>query len=404
MALTVAAIRTAKPAAKSFKMADGNGLYLLVRPAGGKLWRMDYRFHGRRKTLSFGVHPEVGLGEARAQRREARKLLRSGADPGALKKARKAAARAHQAHHFACVAREWFERWKADKAESHSRKVIARLERDVLPWIGHTPAAEITAPMTLSVLRRIEARGAVDTAYRVKSSISQVMRYAVATGHATRDPCPDLRGALPPRQGGHFAALTDPRSVGELLRRVEVYEGPPPLTAALKLAPLLFARPGELRSMKWSEIDLERGEWRYFVHKVKTEHLVPLARQAVGILHALRAHTGHGVYVFPAARHGDRPMGNNAVNRALRALGYDTRKEMTGHGFRAMARTLLAEELAQAPEWIEHQLSHRVPDVLGAAYNRTRFLKERRKMMQAWADYLERIRGRIRAPRACPRR
>ncbi|MDR1646518.1 MAG: integrase arm-type DNA-binding domain-containing protein [Zoogloeaceae bacterium] len=393
MALTAAAIRTAKPAAKAFKMADGNGLYLLVRPTGGKLWRMDYRFHGRRKTLSFGVYPEVSLREARTRRSEARRLLRSGADPGALRKARKALARAHQANNFARVTQEWFERWKIDKAELHARKVIARLEKDVLPWIGNTPAAEITAPMILSVLRRAEKRGAVDTAYRVKSSISQVMRYAVATGNAVRDPCPDLRGALSPRQSGHFAALTDPRAVGELLRRVETYGGPPPLAAALKLAPLLFARPGELRAMKWSEIDLEKGEWRYFVHKVKTEHLVPLARQAMVILRALRAHTGWGAYVFPSA-HGDRPMGNNAINRALRALGYNTRTEMTGHGFRAMARTLLAEELAQAPEWIEHQLSHRVPDVLGAAYNRTRFLKERRKMMQAWADYLERIRKR----------
>jgi integrase len=373
-------------------MADGNGLYLLVRPAGGKLWRMDYRFHGRRKTLSFGVHPEVSLREARARCREARRLLRSGADPGALRKARKAAARAHHANDFARVAREWFERWKIGKAELHSRKVIARLERDILPRLGPTPAAEVSAPMVLSVLRRIEARGAVDTAYRAKSDISQIMRYAAAIGHAVRDPCPDLRGALSPRQGGHFAALTDPRSVGELLRRVETYGGPPQLAAALKLAPLLFARPGELRAMKWEEIDLDRAEWRYFVHKVKMEHLVPLARQAVIILRALRAHTGRGAYVFPTVRHGDRPMGDNAINRALRALGYDTRGEMTGHGFRAMARTLLAEELAQAPEWIEHQLSHRVPDVLGAAYNRTRFLKERRKMMQAWADYLERIR------------
>jgi integrase len=392
MALTTTVIRATKPSIKPFKMADGNGLYLLVRPTGGKLWRMDYRFHGKRKTLSFGAYPEINLKEARAQCLEARKLLRANTDPGALKKARKAALRTRQTNSFTRVAREWFQRWKTDKADSHARRVFARLEKDVLPWIGQTPVAEITAPLTLSVLRRVEARGAIDTAYRIRSCISQIMRYAVATGHAERDPCPDLRGALAHRHGRkHFAALTDPRQVGELLRRVEVYDGPTPLAAALKLAPLLFARPGELRFMKWTEIDLDRGEWRYFVSKVKTEHLVPLAKQAVAILRSLRPQTGHGIHVFPATRHDDRPIGNNAINRALRTLGYDTRTEITGHGFRAMARTLLAEELAQAPEWIEHQLSHRVPDALGTAYNRTRFLKERRKMMQAWADYLERI-------------
>jgi len=391
MLLTDAAIRSIRPAIKPFKLADGRGLYLLVQPKGGKLWRMDYRFHGKRKTLALGVYPEVSLKEARARCSDARSLRNRDIDPGAFRKSQKAAKQGRSANGFALVAREWFDLWKTDKAAGHSQKVIARLENDVFPWLGGVPVADITSTMTLAVLRRIEARGCVDIAHRTRSNISQVMRYAIATGRAERDPCPDLRNALKPRQGGHFAAIVDPAAVGELLRRTEDYGGSRPVRAAMKLAPMLFARPGELRMMKWTELNLEKGEWRYFVTKVKTEHLVPLAHQAVGILRTLHSVTGKGEYVFPSARRNDRPMHSNALNRALRALGYDTRTEITGHGYRAMARTLLAEELAQSPEWIEHQLSHRVPDVLGAAYNRTRFLKERRKMMQIWADYLERL-------------
>jgi integrase len=263
----------------------------------------------------------------------------------------------------------------------------------VFPWIGGKPIAEITAPEILAVLRRIEGRGTIDTAHRVGQACGQVFRYAVATGRAQRDPTGDLRGALPTVKQEHFAAITEPAQVGELLRAIEGFKGTFVVQCALKLAPMLFVRPGELRQARWQQFDLEKGEWKYLATKTNTEHLVPLATQAVAVLRELHALTGHTAFVFPGARSNGRAMSDAAVNAALRRMGYNTRTEITGHGFRAMARTILHEVLGIAPEVIEHQLAHRVPDALGTAYNRTKFLPERRKMMQQWADYLDKLRA-----------
>ncbi|MBI5815431.1 MAG: integrase arm-type DNA-binding domain-containing protein [Nitrospinae bacterium] len=392
MALTDTAIRAAKPGKKPVKIVDEKGLYLLVTPSGGKWWRLDYRFSGKRKTLSMGVYPDVGLKEARERRDTARKLLANDIDPGEHRKKNKAAKLERTANSFETLAREWFTKHSSNWAPSHADKIIQRLEKDVFPWLGGRPIAEITAPELLKTLRRIENRGAVDTAHRVHQNCGQVFRYGVATGRCERDPSGDLRGALAPAKHKHFAAITEPAEVGELLRAISGFRGTFIVQCALKLAPLLFARPGELRKAEWSQFDFEKGEWRYLVTKTKSEHLVPLASQAVAILRELYALTGGRKYVFPG-RDPQKPMSDAAINAALRRMGYDTKTEITGHGFRAMARTILHQDLGVKPEVIEHQLAHRVPDALGNAYNRTKFLTERRKMMQQWADYLDKLKA-----------
>jgi len=393
MPLTDTQVRKAKASDKPTRLFDGNGLYLEISTAGGKLWRFKYRFGRKEKRLAFGTYPEVSLAQARELTIEARKLQANGSDPGEVKKAQKTAREAEGKNKFEAVAREWFGKRKQNWAPSHSDKIIKRLENDVFPWLGAHPVDEITALEILTVLRRIEDRGALDTAHRALQNCGQVFRYAVATGRALRDPCGDLRGALPPARPGHFAAITDPDRVAELLRAIDDVPAGLVVKSALRLAPLLFARPGELRMARWTEIDLDKAEWRYTVSKTKTDHLVPLSLQAVAILRELHPLTGHGDYVFPGARSNGQPMSGMAVNVALRRAGYNTREEQTGHGFRAMARTILHQELGIAPEIIEHQLAHRVPDALGTAYNRTKFLKERRTMMQTWADYLGKLKA-----------
>ena len=393
MPLTDLEIRKAKHSDKPYRMSDEKGLFLLVHPNGSKYWRQKYRFGGKEKLLAFGVYPEVSLTEARERRDAARKLLANGADPGEVKKAQKADDKLRAENPFEIVCREWLEAKRAVASPAQVKKAKARLEKDVFPWLGGRPVNEITAPEILAVLRRIDARGARYTAHRAKSEISQVFRYAIATGRAERDPCPDLRGAIPPAKSEHMASITDPEGVAELLRAMDAFSGTFPVQCALRLAPLLFVRPGELRQAEWKDINLERGEWRFLVSKTNTDHLVPLSTQAVAILRELHPLTGQGRYVFPGARDTKVPMSNATVNAALRRMGYDTRTEITGHGFRAMARTILHEELHQKPEVIEHQLAHQVPDTLGNAYNRTRFLKERTVMMQIWADYLDRLKA-----------
>ncbi len=393
MPLTDLEIRKAKHSDKPFRLSDEKGLFLLVHPNGSKYWRQKYRFGGKEKLLAFGVYPEVSLTEARERRDAARKLLANGADPGEVKKAQKADDKLRAENPFEIVCREWLEAKRAVASPAQVKKAKARLEKDVFPWLGGRPVNEITAPEILAVLRRIDARGARYTAHRAKSEISQVFRYAIATGRAERDPCPDLRGAIPPAKSEHMASITDPEGVAELLRAMDAFSGTFPVQCALRLAPLLFVRPGELRQAEWKDINLERGEWRFLVSKTNTDHLVPLSTQAVAILRELHPLTGQGRYVFPGARDTKVPMSNATVNAALRRMGYDTRTEITGHGFRAMARTILHEELHQKPEVIEHQLAHQVPDTLGNAYNRTRFLKERTVMMQIWADYLDRLKA-----------
>ena len=390
--ITDTKVRNAKPRDAQYKLSDDRGLCLLVAPNGGKWWRFNYRFDGKQKTLSMGVYPEVGLADARARREAARRLIAAGTDPSDHRKPTKASHGQITENTFEGVAREWFEKFKPRWAPSHSSKVIRRLEVDLFPWIGHRPIAEINAPEVLKCIHRVEGRGAKDTAHRAIQNAGQVFRYAVATGRIASDPTRDLRGAIAPATHKHFAAITEPAAVGELLRAIDGFKGTFVVQCALRLAPLFFVRPGELRRARWEEIDLAKAEWRYFVTKTKKEHIVPLATQAVERLHELHALTGRGTYVFSGARTNGKPMSDAAINAALRRMGYDTKTEITGHGMRAMARTILHQELGIAPEIIEHQLAHRVPDSLGDAYNRTKFLKERRAMMQKWADYLDVLR------------
>lgn len=390
MALSDTQIRNAKPAEKAIRLFDGSGLYLEISPAGGKWWRLKYRFGGKEKRISLGVYPAVGLKDARERRDAARRQLAAGVDPGSQRKAAKAAQLERAENSFEAIAREWYGRNAHAWTGKHGSRTLRRLESDMFPWIGGHPIADVTAPELLAALRRIEARGAIESAHRVLSTCGQVFRYAIATGRAERDPSADLRGALPPPKGRHFAAVTEPRRVADLLRTLDGYQGTFTVRCALRLAPLVFVRPGELRTAEWSDIDLDAAEWRYTVTKTESQHIVPLSRQAVEILRELQPLTGAGRYVFPSARSPQRPMSDNAILGALRRLGIG-KDEMSGHGFRAMARTILDEVLGIPAHLIEHQLAHAVRDPNGRAYNRTSHLPERRAMMQRWADYLDAI-------------
>ena len=392
MPLTDTAIRNAKPVQKAKKLFDGGGMYLEVAPSGGKWWRLKYRFGGKEKRLSLGVYPDVSLKDARERRDEARKLLANGIDPGENRKAKKAAKVERAANSFEVVAREWFAKRSPNWSASHTPRIIRRLEQDIFPWIGGKPIADLTPPQLLEAIRRIEKRGALETAHRVLRSCGQVLRYAVATGRAERVISGDLRGALPPVKVEHFASVTEPEKVADLLRAMDGYEGTLTVCCALRLAPLVFVRPGELRHAKWSDIDLDSAEWCYTVTKTDTRHIVPLSKQAVAILRELHPLTGRGCYVFPSARSMARPMSDNAILAAMRRMGI-SKEEMSGHGFRAMARTILDEVLGFRPDYIEHQLAHAVRDPNGRAYNRTAHLPERRKMMQQWADYLDELKA-----------
>ena len=392
MPLNDPAIRNAKPKDKPYKLADAKGLYLEVAPSGGKWWRLKYRFDGKEKRLSLGVYPDVGLKDARTRRDEARKLLADGVDPSENRKAQKSARADRAANSFEVVAREWHTKHAPNWTEHHSDRIIRRLERDIFPWIGGRPITEVTAPELLAVARRIEERGALDTAHRALQNCGQVFRYAISTGRAERNPVPDLRGALPPVKGEHFAAVTDPSKVGSLLQDIYGYQGTFTVRCALRLAPLVFVRPGELRKAEWADFDLDAGEWRYVAPKTETPHIVPLATQALAILRELQPVTGQERYLFPGARSTSRPMSDNTILSAMRRMGID-KNEMSGHGFRAMARTILDEELGFRPDFIEHQLAHAVKDPNGRAYNRTAHLSERKKMMQAWADYLDKLKN-----------
>lgn len=423
MPLTDAQVRNAKPGVnpkgeatdKPYKLFDGEGLYLEVTPSGGKYWRVKYRYAGKERRLSLGVYPETPLATpkaksgkpvkdangkavkgARERLAEARQLLADGIDPGAHRKATKAATADRAANSFEVVAREWYAKESPAWAESHGGRVLSRLVADVFPYIGKRPIADITPPELLAVLRKVEERGAIETAHRELSYCGQIFRYAVATGRITSDPSRDLKGALASVEAEHFAAITDPKRVGDLLRSIDAYEGTPTVKAALRLAPLVFVRPGELRAAQWADIDLDAGTWSYAVNKTKKsgvgEHIVPLSRQAVEILKQLKPLTGGGRYVFPGARSAKRPMSDVAILAALRRMEIG-KDEMTGHGFRAMARTILDEVLHFAPHLIEHQLAHKVRDPHGRAYNRTAHLPERHAMMQQWADYLDKLKA-----------
>ncbi|HBI14521.1 MAG TPA: integrase [Desulfobulbaceae bacterium] len=388
--LTDTLIRKTKPADKPFKLFDGGGLFLLVTPTGGKLWNLKYRFEGKENRIALGAYPAVSLAEARQKRDQAKALLAKGICPGDTRKAQKAS-NAQEQDTFELIAREWHAKFTPSWAASHADKILRRFELYVFPWLGGRPVKAITAPELLGVLRRIEGKGTLDTAHRTKQTCGQVFRYAVATGRAERDPSGDLRGALPPTNGRHMATITDPKEITGLLRAIRDYRGSIVTRCALRLAPLVFVRPGELRHAEWREINFETSEWRIPAEKMKAGvlHIVPLSRQALAVLHEIYPLTGHGRYVFPSPRTDERPMSNNAVLAALRRMGY-ARDEMSGHGFRSMASTLLNEQ-GWNRDAIERQLAHAERNSVRASYNYAEYLPERRKMMQAWADYLDHL-------------
>jgi integrase len=392
MALTDTFVRTVKPGRLAGeKHTDGAGMYLLVKETG-KYWRMNYRFLGKRKTLALGVYPEVSLATARKRRDEARRLLAEGIDPSQAKRDDRNTRTAAAAQTFEAVANQWLLKIAPTRSASTQDKVKGWLDKNVFPVIGKKPIANIKPRDVLAAVQKMEARGAVESAHRVKQLCGQIFRFAVALDLVERDITADLRGALAPTVKGNFAAITEPKQVGALMRAIYDYHGFPAAVAALKLAPLVFVRPGELRAAEWAEIDLDAAEWRIPAAKMKmkVEHLVPLSTQAVDILRALHPITGDGQYVFPSLR-SKACMSENTINAALRYMGYG-KEVMTGHGFRAMARTILDEVLGERPDLIEHQLAHTVRDPLGRAYNRTSHLPARREMMQRWADYLDKLR------------
>lgn len=395
MALTDTFVKSVKYTGKvsGDKYTDGRAMYLLVN-AVGKYWRMNYRFGGKRKTLALGVYPDVGLAKARARRDKAREQLADDIDPATAKREEKQAQADAAANTFETVARAWLKKTAAKRKDVTQTRITTLLEHDVFPFIGNLPIHTVGPRDVLEkAVRKIEARGSIDTAHRAKQICGQIFRYAVAVGLAERDVTADLRGALAAIPESHFAAITEPKQAGQLMRSIFDYTGHPSTVAALKLSPLVFVRPGELRTAEWAEIDLAAAEWRIpgKKMKMKVDHIVPLSRQAVEILRSVHPISGHGRYVFPSLRTGERPMSDNTVNAALRGLGY-SKDVHTAHGFRAMARTILDEVLGERVDFIEHQLAHTVKDPNGRAYNRTAHLPARREMMQRWADYLDKIR------------
>lgn len=393
MALTAIQIKNKKAIEKPLKLSDGRGLFLLVQPnKTKKYWRMAYRFNGKQKTLALGVYPDVSLEDARGYCEEARKLLKSGVDPSENRKAIKLSRTSQNADSLEVIAREWLAIKSNTWAPSHTDKVVRRLERDIFPFLGSRPITTIKASELLTAARRIEERGAIESARRTLLHCSQVFHYAVSCDRAEHDPVPNLRGALQPVKSTHYATMTDPNAIGDLLRAIDSYHGSFITKCALQFAPLVFVRPGELRAAEWCEINLEKAEWNIRPERMKMRepHLVPLSTQSVSILRELHPLTGNGRYVFPSEHTNTRPMSENTVLFALRRMGF-SKDEISGHGFRAMARTLLDEVLQVRPDFIEHQLAHTVRDPNGRAYNRTSHLAERRKMMQLWADYLDEI-------------
>jgi integrase len=389
MPLTDTQVRTARMLDRPYKLSDGRGLYLLVNPNGSRLWRFRYRLAGVEKLLSLGNYPDTSLQKARMKRDAARTLLADGGDPSAKRKAEKHA----QSATFAAVAEEWLETKRATLTDSTWQRDKDQLFKIVGPHLGKKPIAAIEAPDLLAVLRKLEKRGVNDTAHRVRAVCGRVFRYAIATGRASRDISADLKGALAPKGTVSYAAITDPRGVGELLRAIDGFGGQQTTHAALRLAPYVFVRPGELRAAEWSEISFELAEWRIPAErmKMKEQHIVPLARQVIELFRELQIHTGGGRFVFPALGRHMRPMSENTISVALRRIGYSN-EQMTAHGFRSLASTLLNEQ-GWNPDLIELQLAHKERNKVRAAYNRAQRLAERRQMMQAWADYIDGLRA-----------
>ncbi len=390
--LSDVSVKNAKPKDKAFSLRDGGGLWLVIEPTGKKWWKLRTVFIGKNNSFSLGVYPSVTLSAAREQREAIRKQIAAGVDPAVARKEEKA--KAGGAGSFEEVAREWYDRFQVKWSKGYALDVSGGLEKDVFPYIGKRQINEITTQELLAVLDRIKGR-TLETAHRIKTICGQIFRYAIQAGKANYNPADSLKGALPPRRPKHMAAPTEPKEVAPILRMLDGYTGSFVVACALKLAPLVFVRPGELRQAEWAAIDLDQAEWRFKASKTEQDHLVPLSRQAIEVLRDIHQLTGSGRYVFPSARPSSppRPMSEATVNAAMRRMGIDTKEELTGHGFRAMARTILDEVLGFRPELIEHQLAHAVRDSLGRAYNRTKHLPERKAMMQAWADYLDKLKA-----------
>jgi integrase len=384
--LTATAIKSANPKDTPYKLTDGGGMYLLVNPTGGKYWHLAYRYNNKQKLLALGVYPDVTLKEARIKREAARKLLKEGTDPSEAKKEEKRLSLLQNQNTFEAIAYEWLS--KRSNLGEKSLKIYRHYFSYAFAAFGQKPVHEITSPDVLALCRTIEAKGIIETAHRVKNACGQVFRYAIATSRATYEPTQALRGALQPVVVNHQASIVNPTDVALLMQAIHNHTGHYTVSFALRLAPLFFVRPSELRCAKWADIDLEAKEWRYHVNKTKTEHIVPLSSQAISLLAELKAITNNSEFVFPNVRDPRRMMSDNTINSALRRLGY-TSEQMCGHGFRAMARTILDEVLDYPIEVIEMQLAHAVKDANGRAYNRTKYRKHRHEMMQHWSDYLD---------------
>ncbi len=392
MPLTVLQVEKAKAAEKDYKLSDERGMYLLVSKAGGKLWRLKYRVDGREKVLCIGSYPDLSLKEARELRDTARNQLANGIDPSADKKARKASSAQSNADSFEHLAKEWFATRMKDMSDTHKTRTLGILNSYLLPYIGSKSVKEITAPMLLEVLRKIEAKGIVETARRAKQVASQVFRYAVITGRAQHDPAADLKGALQVPKKKHFAAITEPKQVGLLMVAIDSYHGSFVVQAALKCSALWFCRPGELRALEWANVNWDYKRLEFIAEKTLQQHIIPLSTQSLELLKSLQMITGQGRYIFPSSRGFSRPISENTIRVALRTMGFGN-DDMTAHGFRAMARTLLDEVLNYRIEWIEQQLAHTVKDANGRAYNRTKHLAQRFEMLQRWADYLDELKA-----------
>ena len=391
MPLTDTAIRAIKPTSKTAKYFDGGGLYLEVAPSGGKWWRLKYRFQGKEKRISLGTYPTIGLKEARERREDTKKILANGIDPSAQRQAIKASITSIDQDSFEVVTREWFDKHVVNLAPSYSKKVRSLFERQIFPVLGAKPIAEVEPTDVLSAARHVEQTGAIETAHRLIQICGQVFRYAIATGRTKYDVSTGLHAALPKVNVKHMATLTDKKRIGQLLRAIDAYGGFFPVRCALRLAPLLFVRPGELQKAEWAEFDLPAAEWRLPASKMKMRqrHIVPLSCQALSILAELQSYTGNGQFLFPSIRTTTKPIALESMLVAIRSMGF-TQDEMTMHGFRGMASTLL-NEMGYNRDWIERQLAHGERDHVRAAYNYAEHLPERRRMMQEWADYLDKL-------------
>ena len=401
MKLTANGIKAAKPQEKAYKLFDGGGLYLLVSPKGGKSWRLKYRYHRKEQLLTLGLYPDVSLADARGKAVDARRELANGVDPGERKRQERQEQQAEVIEQkrrgttFRVVAEDWFKERLGDKSKTHQDRTRNLLDRYLYKSIGDRPIDELGAPELKAALRIIEGHGYIDSAHKARSAVTQIFRHAVQGDliEPDRDPSPYLKGILKPIQKRHLAAITDPNELARLMQDLYRYEGSPIVCAAVKLSAYIPSRPGEIRAMLWEDLDLEAALWEIPGAKMKTghPHIVPLPRQVVETLQAIHPYTGSGQHVFPSSRGDSRSMSENAVRLVLRALGYD-KDTMSAHGFRATFRTVADEILGYPADWIEHQLAHAVRDANGRAYNRTKYLDQRRAMLQAWADYLDLLR------------